>query len=207
MLKLILICNSLPRVPSDDPAAWNRFRVLKHLSNFPKLKSLVPEKIEDQYRLRIFPRDNEFSTKLPGLKTAMMWKMFSEYKRICREGRMEEPEQVHMATVIYRENNDVILQYIKDFIVEDNKFSTTHTELYNSFKDWFRQSCPNIPIPDKNDVKEDLENRGWKMDGRKWVGVKISSKDEDDQDEDEDYEDENIKDEEIKISKFKKDKK
>lgn len=183
MFKLILVCNSLPRLPCDDPAAWNRIRVLPHESRFPKYLSDVPKTVEQQWEKKIFPRDNHFSEKLPKLKTAMMWIMFQEYKRISRDGRMQEPERVHEATAIYRENNDVFLQFINEQIVHDphnEEAEMSHNEVYALFREWFKQSCPNVQIPDKNELRVDLKSRWGEMSAtRKWQGYRPRN-DEDD---------------------------
>jgi intein/homing endonuclease len=65
-------CNALPRLPFDDPATWNRIRVLFHESTFPKDASLVPAEENEQYIKNIFPRDDFFSEKLPKMKQPMM---------------------------------------------------------------------------------------------------------------------------------------
>ena len=183
--KLALICNKLPRLPCDDPAAWNRIRVLPHESSFPKDPKLVPETYEEQLKVKRFPRDPFFSEKLPKMKTAFMWIMVENYKRICIEGRMQEPEKVREATSIYRKNNDVFLQFIEERIIndEDNeKALISVVETYNAFKTWFNDSYPNLhfQIPSKEDMKEELIKKwGELTKGYKWKGYRLRTPEDD----------------------------
>jgi hypothetical protein len=46
--KIALMCNKLPSIGSDDPAIWNRVRVLPFESKFPKNNDEVPVSFEEQ---------------------------------------------------------------------------------------------------------------------------------------------------------------
>lgn len=185
MFKLALICNKLPRLPCDDPAAWNRIRVLPHEASFPKDISLVPETIEEQMKVKRFPRDPFFSEKLPRMKTAFMWLMWQHYKRIKKEGRMPEPEKVREATSIYRRDNDVFLQFISERIIEEpsnNKAIMSVVEVYNAFKTWFNDSYPNLhhQIPSKEDMKNELVRKwGNVNEAHKWKGYRLRTLEDD----------------------------
>jgi len=175
LFKLSLICNALPRLPFDDPATWNRIRVLFHESTFPKDSSLVPTDENEQYAKKIFPRDDFFSEKLPKMKQPMMWLMFDSLGKIEKNGRMKEPEKVKKATLMYRENNDVFYQFIKEKIVEDHteNCSITLLEAFTCFREWFKNSFPNVNIPDKNDMKKDLLLKWGEPIKSKWLGYRL----------------------------------
>lgn len=175
-------CNKLPRLPCDDPAAWNRIRVLLFESCFPKDQSLVPESVEEQFRQKIFPRNPTFSEKLPKLKQAFMWLLWEMYKQIAKDGRMPEPDKVREATSLYRRNNDVFLQFIEERIVEDDneKAVMSVTEVYSSFKTWFHESYPNTQVPTKEDMKEDLITRWGNLSrSHKWNGYRLRTTEDD----------------------------
>jgi P4 family phage/plasmid primase-like protien len=188
MFKLALICNKLPKLPCDDPAAWNRIRVLPHESSFPKEEHLVPKTIEEQIKVRKFPRDPFFSEKLPKMKTAFMWIMWQTYKRIQTEGRMPEPEKVRDATSTYRKNNDVFLQFIGERIIHEprnKKALLSVVELYSAFKSWFGDSYPNLhhQIPSKEDMKEELVRKWGELNAaHKWKGYRIRTLEDDEKD-------------------------
>jgi P4 family phage/plasmid primase-like protien len=177
LFKLSMTCNALPRLPFDDPATWNRIRVLFHESTFPKDASLVPAEENEQYIKKIFPRDDFFSEKLPKMKQPMMWLMFDILGKIEKFGRMKEPEKVKKATLMYRENNDVFYQFIKEKIVEDHteNCGITLIEAFTAFREWFKNSFPNVSIPDKNDMKKDLLLKWGEIDKktRKWLNYRL----------------------------------
>ena len=164
MFKLVLVCNKLPRLPCDDPATWNRIRVMEFQSRFPKNAKEVPKSYEAQVKAKVFPRDEHFSEKLPYMKQAFMWMLMQEYKKISKERvRKPDPDIVMQATMIYRENNDIFYQFINEKYVVDkkDKEEITLSQIYEVFKIWFRESFPNLKVPTKNELKEDLSVR-WK---------------------------------------------
>jgi P4 family phage/plasmid primase-like protien len=186
MFKLCLICNTLPVLPSDDQATWNRIRVLPYESCFPKDldRFPVPDSVEEQFRLKRFPRDPFFSEKLPNMKTAFAWMIFEKFKQMKLKGRMPEPEKVRNATAIYRRNNDVFLQFITERIMAEpsNKEATmTVAEAYNAFKTWFEDSYPNLrsKVPNKSELKEDLINKWGELVKGKWIGYRIRTLEDD----------------------------
>jgi phage/plasmid-associated DNA primase len=188
MFKLSLICNKLPRLPCDDPATWNRIRVLLYESCFPNDKRTIPDTFEEQVKVKRFPRDPFFSEKLPKLKTAFMWLMFENFKRIQKEGRMPEPERVQEATDIYRKNNDIFLQFISEKIVEDTenpKAIMSVVETYNSFRTWFNESYPNLQgkIPSKEEMKDELIRKWGELNkSHKWKGYRLRTPEDDERD-------------------------
>jgi len=160
MFKLVLVCNKLPRLPCDDPATWNRIRVLEFESRFPKNASEVPKTFEEQIKKKVFPRDESMSEKLNYMKYAFMWMLTQEYKRLqSLKIREPDPEEVMKATLIYRENNDIFFQFVREKFVFDPKDKDavlSISVIYEIFKDWFRSSFPNLKVPTKNELKEDL---------------------------------------------------
>ena len=201
MFKLVLVCNKLPRLPCDDPATWNRIRVMEFQSRFPKNAKEVPKTYEEQVKAKIFPRDEHFSEKLPHMKQAFMWMLMQEYKKISKERiRKPDPDIVMQATMIYRENNDIFYQFVNEKFVVDkkDKEEMTLSQIYEVFKAWFRDSFPNLKVPTKNELKEDLSIR-WKeqlLKNGKFKNVREKSvfeKNDDDDDEEED-EDEDVED-------------
>ena len=98
------------------------------------------------------------------MKQAFMWLLMQEYKKICKERlRKPDPDIVMQATMIYRENNDIFYQFINEKYVVDkkDKEEITLSQIYEIFKIWFRESFPNLKVPTKNELKEDLSVR-WK---------------------------------------------
>ncbi len=176
--KLGLVCNKLPKLEAEDPAIWTRTRVSPFEACFPKDPTKVPEKVEDQIKLKIFPRDDKLNEKLQYMKQAFMWVLIQTYNRIQRYGSMRDPEKVTSASTNYRKNNDVFLQFVNDKMIQDDSISNpgiTLSEIYIIFKEWYHESFSGGKIPSKNELKEDLFNRWGPARGNKWKSWRLKS--------------------------------
>ena len=169
---LSLICNHLPQLPDDEPAAWERIRVLSFESRFLHKKD-CPETKQEQYEKKIFPKDKNFSEKLPGMKQAFMWILIENYKRIKKDGRMNEPEKVIEATTKYKNDNNIFLKFVHDCIISDANGYITNIDVYSLFREWFRNSFSFRVVPNKDELIEDLLTRwGPYNKGRGWIGYR-----------------------------------
>lgn len=151
MFTLFLQCNEPPKVPGHDEATWNRIRVLDYESKFVKAHDLVkwpvPESEEEQFKMKRFRADNTFMRKLPELCPYLLWLLFENYKEYKKNG-LFEPKEVNIATNMYREHNDVYLQFISERIVkvseeeceadeDKSKYFLRLGELYSEFTSWY----------------------------------------------------------------------
>ena len=168
MFKLILICNEPPQLPYGDKAVWNRIRVIPYEATFC---DDAPETLEEQMLEKRFPKDRQFSDKIPGMVEAFAY-MLLEYRKTPR--KHFEPPKVKMATEGYRKKNDIYRQFIEESITDDPKSKISLLELYTSFKEWFKESLPNHQIPVKNDVLTYF-TKSWGDPGKgvKWLGKRM----------------------------------
>jgi len=178
MFKLGLVSNYMPHIEADDEALWNRILVLPYESWFPKPKDAhkVPKTFEEQLAKKIFHRDDNFNEKLPQMKQPFMWILIQKLKEIMVKGPSQIPDKVLEATAIYRRNNDVFLQFVSECIKEDvtDSISISLPEAYSAFQQWFRESFPNLKIPIKNDLKDDLTHRwGPPSESLRWSNFRI----------------------------------
>ena len=155
--KLVVICNKLPRVPCDDQATWNRIRVLDYESRFVN-ESECPPTFEEQLKKKVFPKVLGFSFTSKMIQ-AFMSKMFFRYRDIIRRGSVpKEPEQVTKATKMYRVKNDTFMNFINDRIKDDPESSLTITDMYGTFKEWYKMSYASYNCPSsKNEFREYFE--------------------------------------------------
>ena len=182
MFKLMVICNHLPRLPCDDPAAWNRILVLPFEAIFPKDSSLVPDTPEEQIKQKIFKRDNSISDKFPRMKYAFMWILFQRYIDLTNGTKKYSlPEKVKSATIEYRKNNDIFHKYIYDHLVEAKESEITVSKLYLEFKDFYLETYPNMRslLPSRDDMVEDFAKRGFKVKQGKIKGFKFRETEDD----------------------------
>jgi P4 family phage/plasmid primase-like protien len=171
LFKLIFICNKLPRMKLADKAVWNRARVLPFESTFCRPNNPAPETYEEQLRQKRFPMDKNFIKKLPDMLSPFAWVLLEHRKKITTR---IEPQKVISATDAYKKKNDIYRQFIDESIAEDSTKYMSLMELYNLFKEWFRESLPGNSVPVKNEVEEHfIKIWGSPDSGKKWKGYRM----------------------------------
>ena len=172
MFKIVFICNKLPRIRHADRAVWNHARVIPFEATFcrPESDNPAPDSYEEQLKQKRFPMDKQFTQKVPGLVQALAWILLQHRQKIKTRF---EPEKVRMATEMYRRQNDIYRQFIEECICEDKTKYISLLELYNIFKEWFRNGMPNRSIPVKDDIEEYfLKLWGQSESGKRWKGYR-----------------------------------
>lgn len=174
---MILTCNELPEVPSDDGGTWRRIRVIEFLSKF----------CENPTKPNEFPMDLELSDKFDKWSETFMSMLIERHKHI-NPNCIHEPMEVRIATESYKNNNDVIGQYMTDRIINDKEDTQSRTGLmtiYNDFRLWCFSNVPkNKKQPDRNQLRAYFEKLlgPYPIDNKGWKGIKIKSNDEDEDD-------------------------
>ena len=156
--KLLLMCNELPNIPSNDDGTWRRLEVVDFISRF------IGE--EDQHKINnkrhIYKRDKELRNKLPAWKLVFLGILLEEWMKYDKEG-IKVPKQVNNKTKSYRNENDIVGQWIEqvceivDNIKNDNGQEcapTVFEDLFFDFKGWCQEQ--GHKSPDKKKTKDDL---------------------------------------------------
>jgi phage/plasmid-associated DNA primase len=114
--------------------------------------------------------DKSFSKKIPYLVEPLAWLLLEHRKKISNR---IEPDKVRIATEIYRKQNDIYKQFTDESIIKDQTKFISLIELYNMFKEWFKESLPGHSIPVKNEVEEYfIKLWGLPETGKKWKGYR-----------------------------------
>lgn len=172
MFKVVVICNEPPLIPYSDKATWNRIRVIPFESKF---SDNAPETFEEQMRTKVFPVDREFDDRIPEMLEPFAWLLINHRNK---ERPHREPEKVTLATEYYRKNNDVYRQFVEECLIEeeDKKSYISLPELYDLFKDWYKDGMPGHQIPNKNEVKEYfIKFWGPPVKSNKWKGYRVKN--------------------------------
>lgn len=148
MFKLAVICNDPPSIPYSDKATWNRIRVIPFESTFT---DSPPATWEEQLAQKRFPKDPHFDKKIPAMIKAFAWVLLNHRKK---NPTFVEPAQVKWATQMYRKKNDCYQQFMDENIVKDDSARVNLSDIYTTFKDWYREGFPNERLPVKSDVKD-----------------------------------------------------
>jgi P4 family phage/plasmid primase-like protien len=166
---LVLTCNHLPNIPSDDGGTWRRLRVIEFISTFTD----NPDKNKkNQYKI-----DTELSLKFDDWKVNFMSILIHYYKKYIQEG-IYEPAEVLQCTKEYQKDNDMLKLYIDDRLTEIADTFITQSELYNDFRLWFKDSGETNKQPTKSQVTKYMSKTIGKSVKQSnvmgWVGYKIN---------------------------------
>lgn len=140
--KMLLLCNHLPSVPSDDGGTWRRIRVVEFTSKF----------VEDPQEENEFPIDYDLSSKMEGWKEYFIGILIHYLKKYQLEG-ITEPAEVLKCTTEYKCKNDHMAAFIDSHIVKKESSFLSTDEVFSELKDWIKND--NIPI--KLPVKSEMD--------------------------------------------------
>jgi P4 family phage/plasmid primase-like protien len=166
--KMVMTCNELPEVPSDDGGTWRRIRVVEFTSKF--VQSPNPN------NPREFPLDPELHDKIDRWADMFISMILDHHKHVDPKN-IHEPVEVRIATEGYKKNNDVIGQYVSEHLVRDET-STDRVmvqKLFTSFKSWAYQNVQKgKKVPDRNQFRAYMEKTfgAYPSDGKGWRGVR-----------------------------------
>ena len=158
---MILACNELPEIPSDDGGTWRRIRVIEFLSKF----------CENPTKPNEFIMDMELTEKFERYSEIFMTMLIERHKNI-NPLKIHEPREVVNATQKYKNNNDIIGQYVHDKIIKDDnvKEKLLIMEIYGDFKIWCSKNIiKSKKQPDRNQLRSYFEklygiyDKGWKL--------------------------------------------
>lgn len=135
--KLVLTCNHLPNVPSDDGGTWRRIRVVGFTSRFTHNPD--PEKENE------FPIDTELSMRFCDWREHFMALLVQSYKNYVEVG-VKEPDEVLECTREYQRTNDFYLDFFESEIEPYEMGFLSTTDAYNMFKAWQKDNIPTLKV-------------------------------------------------------------
>ena len=131
--KIILMCNKLPKIPSDDDGTWRRLKVTEFISRFRDKKKLNPNKPHD------YPIDRKLADNFIIWKSVFMWMLINEYKIFDVKGN-DPPKEVEDSTNSYKAREDVLSAFIKVNVIKDlDAEPKTVKSIYTKFLTWFEE--------------------------------------------------------------------
>ena len=163
--KMILTCNNIPEIKSDDYGTWRRIRCVEYKSKFvdePDVNN------ENEYL-----RDNKLVKKLKQIeyKEAFMSILINRFKlyKINEDGLIPEPLEVKKHGEKIKNECDIFSNFVNDTLEEKKGNFIKITKIYQLFKTWYKESYGSSNIPRQIKVKEsiskilgDYSQRGWK---------------------------------------------
>jgi P4 family phage/plasmid primase-like protien len=143
--KMILTCNHLPVVPSDDGGTWRRIRVVKFESRF--CDNPDPNKPNE------FPIDTDLPTRFDEWKEPFMSMLIDVYKVMVTSPKIREPEEVLECTREYQRRNDIIADFLDNMVERDDNSFLDISIAFLEFKAWLKEEG----VFDKSIRKSDFQ--------------------------------------------------
>lgn len=174
--KMIMTCNDMPEVSSDDGGTWRRIRVVQFTSKFTDKPD--PKKSNE------FKADPSLSERFDRLADTFISMLIDHHKHIDVTN-IDEPPEVTKATDMYKSSNDSIGQFIQERMVLD-PHSTERvlvTKIYAEYKSWANQTLTKSrKIPDRNQYLAYMEKifGAYPPDNRGWRNIRLIGGEDDD---------------------------
>lgn len=136
-----MVTNHLPRVSAEDEALWARLRVVP-------FDVVIPAEHQDVGLPRTLRAEAD---------AVLAWAVegLAEYRRVG----MAEPAQVVAATSAYRDNNDLLAEFLEERTERVQGDGSTATELHNAYRSWCDQR--RIEAEGRKTFGEKLRARGY----------------------------------------------
>jgi P4 family phage/plasmid primase-like protien len=148
--KMVLTCNHLPMVPSDDGGTWRRIRVVRFESKF--CENPDPTKPNE------FPIDKKLSSKFKDWAEIFMSILVEYYKKSITT-KFTEPEEVLECTREYQRRNDIVLDFLEASIIKDDNGFLQLSESFNEFKCWLKEEGCTDRSMRKSDFQTYIEGK------------------------------------------------
>jgi phage/plasmid-associated DNA primase len=109
--KLVLTCNELPGIPSNEDATWRRIRVVEFISRFCDNP--------DPRNPYEFHADKSLQTKMEDWREVFMHMLIGFFQNNYKINGIPEPAEVLRNTASYRSDSDIYKQFVDEYIQED----------------------------------------------------------------------------------------
>jgi len=170
----VIVANHEPQLSNpDDQATWNRFRVCEFPSTFVDPGSLrkIPATRKEQVQARVFPMILEFEDTLAKLTDTLAWYLIERWKKV-RNRPLHTPDRVTQATRRYRENNNILANFLKERAVIAEGSSVDFYEFVQAYnghrKQKFKQPVMESRLVEELNVMPPLQVAGAKILNMAW---------------------------------------
>jgi P4 family phage/plasmid primase-like protien len=166
--KVLLTCNKLPYVPSNDNGTWRRVKATPWESEFVKNP--------DPMKPKQFKCVKDLDHKLVEWAPMFMWILINEYYPIYAKHGLSEPSKVTEHTDKYKQDSDIFHEFIKaSFVATKEKTrenEVTLNEMFEDFKIWYRGNYGKPTEHARKVLIEYLTNSGYNIEGDYAYGFK-----------------------------------
>jgi P4 family phage/plasmid primase-like protien len=170
--KLVVCCNELIDIRSQDYGTWRRIRVVDFLSLFTE--NPKEGDIEKPYQFKI---DVDLDKKFIEWKEIFL-SMLVDIAKV-KQGRVDDCPRVLGSSNDYRNDLDYISTFMDEYVIVEQTGRVTKKDLNYTFTKWFSQlygdkGCPNI----KELYGRFNSKYGKTMTNQPWKGIKLRCEEE-----------------------------
>jgi hypothetical protein len=173
MFKMVLSCNAVPPIDGADEAVERRLVIIPFES---KYCDDAPKDVDEQFRIRRFPKDPMFENKIKIYRRPMLWIIMNYFERYMKEG-ITKPDVVKRWAEKYWEENDPYKMFVGENIIKTGEAGDkiTVTNMYKIFKIWYNTYCKSkrSDVPDISLMQRHLTALLGEPDRRIWSGIRI----------------------------------
>jgi P4 family phage/plasmid primase-like protien len=156
LFKLLLACNHLPSIPSDDGGTWRRIRVIDFMIKFTSNPQGPNER----------KTDPELREKMKKWNQAFMWLLINVYYPLYKENNgldKLEPDRVKTSTDKYKADSNSIMEFFNESLEKDSESEIILNDIYESFKSWYIGSYNDKKPIQRKKFKEYFETNNFKV--------------------------------------------
>jgi P4 family phage/plasmid primase-like protien len=156
LFKLLLACNHLPAIPSDDGGTWRRIRVIDFMIKFTSNPQGPNER----------KSDSKLREKMKKWNQAFMWLLINVYypMYVNNDGLDKlEPERVKTATDKYKADSNAIMEFFNESLEKDPESDIILNDIYDAFRVWYAGSYNDKKPLQRKKFKEYFDNNGFKV--------------------------------------------
>ena len=166
---LVICCNELLKIGSNDGGTWRRIRIVPFLCKF------VDEPVEgdpnNPYQFKIDPTLEE---KLDSWKEVFASMLVQRLCSLPDNGKVKDCAIVLSESNKYRAKEDHIAQFINDKVVREPNGKIKKSELNSEFTLWYQSTYGTRNGPNQKEVHEYMDKMFGKIVNNVWKGVSIN---------------------------------
>ena len=183
--KLVVTCNNLLVVKSNDHGTWRRIRTVPFLSLFTEKPVKGDREKPYQYKIDkyIDEKFDDWAVVFAGMLVEVAFKT---------NGAVKNCDIVMEKSNEYRQSQDYLSEFVKDRIIRDQEGRIKKAELNNEFSMWYMSNYGGKG-PGPKDLHEHMNKEFGRQKNAAWIGVRIRYE-EDNEEEDEEEEEEEEED-------------
>lgn len=172
--KYVFVCNTMLDIESVDNGTWRRLQPLEFTSKFVDKP--------DPNNKKQFMKDIYLDDKLPTWKEAYLSLLVHTYFKTF-PGKIELPMSVQMFIERYKNTCDVYKEFIDEHLVVHDTSTLRTSDLYNMFKDWFKETQSGKKIPSKTDaielITKSLPIKSYDKKSKSLIGYRLRTRQDD----------------------------